>query len=334
MRKTSNQKILLFLNQLEINNLHIGFETYLGTIQAVRGINFSLKRGEIIGLVGESGCGKSVTAHSIMGLLEKGTLIDGQILFEGENLLSKTEKDMQRVRGKKIGMIFQDPASALNPTMKIGNQIIEGLKQHENMSYAEAYQRTFSLLKQVGINDIDQRINQYPHELSGGMKQRILIAIALACKPSLLIADEPTTALDVTIQAQILDLLQDIQVENQLSLLLITHDLGIVSDMCDRVMIMYAGKIVEEGSINQIFLNPKHPYTQALLSSKRILHTNNKKSLLSIPGQPPNLLRLQQGCPFSPRCAFTTQQCKDSEPKLTQISSQQHVACWNQQEDA
>lgn len=257
---------------LTIKKLRIQFNSRSESIQAVRDVSFSINSGEVVGLVGESGCGKSVTAQSILGLLEKNAqIVSGEILFENENLLTKSEKEMQKVRGKKIGMIFQDPAMALNPTLKIGFQIAECLQKHENLSKLEAHAKTIELLTQVGISNPKDRFYQYPHELSGGMRQRIIIAIALACQPQLLIADEPTTALDVTIQAQILELLKAIQTQRQISFLFISHDLGVIANICDRLLIMYQGEIIEEGSVQQVFSNPLHPYTKMLINSKRSL---------------------------------------------------------------
>lgn len=256
------------MNFLDIQNLRIHFYTQRGPVQAVRGIDIKMVPGEILGLVGESGCGKSVTAQSIMGLLEKGSYgASGEIWFEKQNLLTCNEKDMRKIRGRKIGMVFQDPYTSLNPTMKVGSQLIECLLVHEKLTKKDAKKKALFLMEQVGIGDPLIRMNQYPHELSGGMRQRMIIAMALAGNPILLIADEPTTALDVTIQAQILTLLKKIHQERNLGILLITHDLGVVANLCQRVMVMQAGKIVEEGSVEKIFSHPCHPYTQTLIKS-------------------------------------------------------------------
>lgn len=320
---------------LDIKNLNINFKTYQGVIPVIRGVDLHINRKEVVGLVGESGSGKSVTAQSILQLLGKGSeIVSGEMIFEGYNLLSKTEKEMQSIRGKKIGMIFQDPMTALNPTMKIGKQIMEGLLKHGEISKQEAYNRALLLLKQVGIADVEERVNQYPHELSGGMRQRVLIAIALSCEPQLLIADEPTTALDVTIQSQILELLKSLQQERSLSLLIITHDLGVVANICDRVLVMYAGQIVEEAPVDILFSQPKHPYTQALLQSKLSIQQTTNIPLNSIPGHPPSLINLSSGCSFFPRCNRSMKQCLQKEPSLITIGLNQKSACWLNNQEA
>ncbi len=315
---------------LEITNLTVSFRTYLGKVEAVRDISFSIYPGETVAIVGESGCGKSVTAQSIMRLLpdppckvEKGT-----ILFEGEDLLKKSRSQMEAIRGKKIGMIFQDPMTSLNPTMRIGNQIIEGLIKHCALQRKEAKAQAIEMLNWVGIQNAEKRMAQYPHEFSGGMRQRAVIAIALACNPKLLIADEPTTALDVTIQAQILDLMKEIQREKKTSIILITHDLGIVAGMCDRLLVMYGGKIIEEGSVKKIFSSPYHPYTKGLLRSIPRLDWNREDKLIPIPGTPPNLLNPPRGCPFSPRCGSLMGICTKQTPELSQIDPHHAAACW------
>jgi oligopeptide transport system ATP-binding protein len=313
---------------LEIQNLRIHFNTYRGTIEAVRGIYFRINKGEIVGLVGESGCGKSVTAHSILQLLPKeGEIVSGQILLEGENLLTKTQKEMEKIRGRKIGMIFQDPMASLNPTMPVGQQIMEGLLRHELISKKDAYEKSLQLLIKVGIGDASYRMKQYPYEFSGGMRQRVLIAIAIACQPLLIIADEPTTALDVTIQAQILELLREIQ--QQTGILFITHDLGVVANLCDRVLVMYGGQIVEAGLVDQVFKSPQHPYTQALLKAKESLSFIHQKSpLISIPGSPPSLLNPAKRCLFAPRCPYTMRICTQLEPPLESLTPSKQAACW------
>ncbi len=315
---------------LEVKNLEIVLTTQLHHVYPVRDVSFSIDKGETVALVGESGCGKSVTAHTLMRLIPSPPVhtVKGEILFNQENLLTKSEKEMRAIRGKSIGMIFQDPLTSLDPTMKIGKQIIEGILKHEKLSYKEAYARALELLHLVGITEPKRRIEQYPYELSGGMRQRVVIAIAIACHPLLLIADEPTTALDVTIQAQILDLLKAIQKERNMSILLITHDLGIVADMCDRVMVMYAGKIVEEGSLDRLFYHPQHPYTQALLNAVPRIDREKGTPLPSIVGSPPDLTHPPAGCAFHPRCPFAMPICCKHTPALDEAAAGYRAACW------
>ncbi len=315
---------------LDVKNLSVSFRTYIGKIQAVRNISFSIKKGETVAIVGESGCGKSVTAQAIMGLIPKppGEIEGGEIWFADENILLKSRKEQERVRGKEIGMIFQDPMTSLNPTMRIGRQIMEGLIKHQGLSKHEAVKRAIEMLKLVGISDPDKRITQYPHEFSGGMRQRVVIAIALACNPKLLIADEPTTALDVTIQAQILDLMKKIQSQMGTSIILITHDLGIVAGMCDRVLVMYGGEIVESGTVDQIYLKPRHPYTWGLLRSVPRLDMDGAKELIPIYGTPPNLLNPPDDCPFWPRCEYAMRICQIERPLLEPLEEHHQVACW------
>lgn len=308
---------------LEINSLSIK----LKGLSVVRGIDFHIDKGDVVALVGESGCGKSMTAKSIIRLLPAEAQVGGEILFQGCNLMHKSEKEMESIRGKEIGMIFQDPMSALNPTMKIGTQLIEGMRKHLKISHKECIQKAIELLEAVEISQPEQRMNQYPFELSGGMRQRVLIAMALACNPQLLIADEPTTALDVTVQAQILQLLKNIQKKWDLAILLITHDLGIVADVCNKVLVMYAGKIIEMGTPDQIFSNPKHPYTQALLRSKPSL--NQTAKLQPIQGTPPHLSQLPSGCAFHPRCPHAMEICKLTVPPFFKNQS----ACWKYYND-
>jgi len=317
---------------LEVRNLHVSFQTYAGEVQAVRGVNFHVNRGEAVAIVGESGCGKSVTAQTLMKLIPMppGQIKQGQILFNGQDLVKKTNKEMEAVRGKEIGMIFQDPMTSLNPTMTVGTQIVEGLMKHQKMSRVQANKRAIELLHMVGIPQPQRRVDQYPHEFSGGMRQRAMIAIALACSPKLLIADEPTTALDVTIQAQILDLMKDLQKKTGTSIILITHDLGVVAEMCDRVIVMYAGKVVETGTVDDIFYNPQHPYTKGLLRSVPRLDLNRDEPLVPIYGTPPDLLRPPAGCGFTARCESAMRVCKNHEPELTDISTTQKSACWLQ----
>lgn len=315
---------------LEVRNLSVSFKTYLGKVQAVRDISFSVEKGETVAVVGESGCGKSVTAQAIMGLIPMppGIMEKGEIFFEGKDLLRKSNKEMEAIRGKEIGMIFQDPMTSLNPTMRVGRQIMEGLVKHQGLSKKEAHLEAIELLNLVGISDPDKRVTQYPHEFSGGMRQRVVIAIALACNPKLLIADEPTTALDVTIQAQILELMQTIQKSRGTSIILITHDLGIVAGMCDRMLVMYGGEIMESGPVNKVYANPIHPYTQGLLGSVPRLDMDKGKDLIPIYGTPPNLLNPPIGCPFCARCKYAMRICKDNDPLLKKLDDQHEAACW------
>ncbi|ATO51096.1 MULTISPECIES: ABC transporter ATP-binding protein [Brevibacillus] len=317
---------------LEVKDLHVSFHTYAGEVKAVRGVNFHVNKGEAVAIVGESGCGKSVTAQSLMKLIPTppGEYKQGQILFNGQDIIKKTNKEMESIRGKDIGMIFQDPMTSLNPTMTIGNQIMEGLIKHQNMSKAAAKERAIELLNIVGIPQPDRRVNQYPHEFSGGMRQRGMIAISLSCSPKLLIADEPTTALDVTIQAQILDLMKDLQKKMGTSIIMITHDLGVVAEMCDRVVVMYAGKVIEEGTVDEVFYNPQHPYTKGLLRSVPRLDLNRDEPLTPIFGTPPDLLKPPVGCGFAARCECTMKVCMEYDPELTTISDSQRAACWLQ----
>ncbi|MGC5324475.1 ABC transporter ATP-binding protein [Brevibacillus sp. SYSU BS000544] len=317
---------------LEVKDLHVSFHTYAGEVKAVRGVNFHVNRGEAVAIVGESGCGKSVTAQSLMKLIPMppGDIKAGQVIFNGEDIVKKSNKEMESIRGKDIGMIFQDPMTSLNPTMTIGNQIMEGLIKHQKMSKSAARQRAIELLEIVGIPQPDKRITQYPHEFSGGMRQRGMIAIALACSPKLLIADEPTTALDVTIQAQILELMKDLQKKMGTSIIMITHDLGVVAEMCDRVIVMYAGKVIETGTVDEVFYNPQHPYTKGLLRSVPRLDLNKDEPLTPIFGTPPDLLRPPVGCGFTARCESAMRICQEADPELNEISKTQHCACWLQ----
>lgn len=303
---------------LEIQNLHVTFDTPAGQIQAVRGVSFHVERGEVVGLVGESGCGKSVTAQSILRLLPQ-QISSGRILLEGEELTNKSEKDLESIRGNRVSMIFQDPMTSLNPTMRIGRQIGEALR-HRHLGQRKTREVVIELLNMVGIADAHSRIDAYPFSLSGGMRQRVMIAIALACQPALLIADEPTTALDVTIQAQILELIKELKKQQGISLLLITHDLGVVAGMCDRVIVMYAGQVMEMGTVDEIFYQPKHPYTKALLQA--IPKQSSSHKLRTIAGSPPDLLHPPNGCPFHPRCHFAMTICAHQTPVLHQ------AACW------
>jgi oligopeptide/dipeptide ABC transporter ATP-binding protein len=314
-------------NLLGVRDLRVYFHTEDGILKAVDGVSFEIKRGETLGLVGESGCGKSVTAFSILQLLPAppARYEGGEILFANENLLAKNEKQMRKVRGNSISMIFQEPMSSLNPIMSIGKQVTETIIEHQKKSRAEAREIAIDMLRRVGIPSPEARFDEYPHQLSGGMKQRAMIAMALVCRPELLIADEPTTALDVTIQAQILDLLKELQSEFNMSVLLITHDLGVVAETCDQVAVMYAGKIVEYASVTELFENPKHPYTHGLFRSLPLI-ADNKTTLEAIPGTVPNPLDFPSGCRFRNRCPLAQDLCKE-EPALRELGPAHLVAC-------
>ena len=312
---------------LSIENLRIHFETFAGEVQAIRGVNLKLQKGETLALVGESGSGKSVTAKSIMKLLSNNALVkEGTITFKGENILEKSERDMQSIRGKEIAMIFQDPMTSLDPTMKIGKQITEVIIKHEKASKEEADKRAEELLELVGIPNAKERMKQYPHQFSGGQRQRIVIAIALACNPDVLIADEPTTALDVTIQAQILELLKELQQKFQMAIIFITHDLGVVANVADRVAVMYAGKVVEVGTADEVFYNPQHPYTWGLLRSMPTLHTGD--TLYAIPGSPPDLLDPPVGDAFALRSDVALEIDRVKEPPMFEVSPTHFAATW------
>ncbi len=313
---------------LELSHLSTSFFTDKGEIRAVDDVSFSIQAGETLALVGESGCGKSVTAFSIMRLVDKpGRIVDGKILFKGKNLLDLPEGEMRRVRGKSIGMIFQEPMTSLNPVFKIGDQIGEALQIHTDLSAHDVRREVLKLLEKVRIPSPDRRIDQYPHEMSGGMKQRVMIAMALACKPDLLIADEPTTALDVTIQAQILDLLKNLQEEMGMAILLITHNLGVVAQFSRDVIVMYASKIAERASVEQLFKNPSHPYTRALLNSLPRPGERGKR-LESIQGTVPSPLQYPKGCHFSTRCLEVLEHCAEQPPPLVQIGDGHETSCW------
>ena len=315
---------------LEVKDLAVSFQTYFGEVEAVRGVSFHVNKGETVALVGESGCGKSVTASSIMQLLPMPPAFykRGQILFEGEDIVKKSEKEMQKIRGNKISMIFQDPMTSLNPTMRIGKQIVEGLIKHQKLSAKEAEKKAIEMLDLVSVPQPEKRIKQYPHEFSGGMRQRVMIALAMVSNPKLLIADEPTTALDLTVQAQILDLMKGIQEKLGTSIILITHDLGVVADMCDRVIVMYAGQLMEEGTVYEIFKNPKHPYTRKLLGSVPRLDMSRSEMLHSIEGTPPDLYRPPKGCPFYDRCDEAMIICKDHMPQKEYHTDTHYSCCW------
>jgi len=313
---------------LTVENLKVSFSTHGGEVQAVRGVNFELHEGETLAIVGESGSGKSVTSKAIMGLIpSNGKISEGSILFDKKDLTKISERDLQKVRGKDIAMIFQDPMTALNPVKKIGVQIMEGIIRHQNLSKSEAREKALELIDLVGIDNPEKRFVQYPHQFSGGMRQRIVIAIALSCNPKILIADEPTTALDVTIQAQILDLIKDIQARANVSVIFITHDLGVVANVADRVAVMYAGKIVEIGTSDEIFYEPRHPYTWGLLASMPNLDTDGEL-LYSIPGTPPDLLNPPKGDAFSIRSEYALGIDKELEPPMFKLSETHYAATW------
>ncbi|WP_040226121.1 ABC transporter ATP-binding protein [Bhargavaea cecembensis] len=321
-------------NILEVDNLHVSFKTRNGAVPAVRGVSFSLKKGETLAIVGESGSGKSVTAKSIMQLLPKQNAVipEGAIRYEGKDMLKFSSKEIQSVRGSDISMVFQDPMTSLNPTMKIGKQIMEGLSRHTDLTKKQARKRAKEMLELVGIPNAESRLDAYPHQFSGGMRQRVVIAIALACNPKILIADEPTTALDVTIQAQILRLMRNLQDKMDTGIILITHDLGVVANMADRVAVMYAGEVVEQGTLDEIFYRPQHPYTLGLLRSMPNLDAKRSEPLIPIPGSPPDPSALGTGCPFAARCPYTMKVCHDYNPGAVAISGTQAVRCWLQDE--
>ena len=321
---------------LSVNNLNVSFQTYEGEINALRGVSFRVNKGETLAIVGESGSGKSVTAKTIMKLLSKqnSCINGGEVIYNGQNLIPFGERAMRKIRGSEISMVFQDPMTSLNPTMTIGKQIVEGLRQHEKMSKKEARKRATELLNLVGIPNPEERLSEFPHQFSGGMRQRVVIAIALACNPKVLIADEPTTALDVTIQAQILDLMNNLQKKLQTSIILITHDLGVVANMADRVAVMYAGEIIEMGSIDEIFYSPQHPYTWGLLASMPKLHADRSERLLPIAGSPPDVSQLSDGCSFAARCPYAMKVCHKYNPLKTDVTGSHSVSCWLQDKRA
>lgn len=317
----------------DIKNLKVSFHTYSGEVQAVRGVNLHLEEGGILAIVGESGCGKSVTAQSVLKLHDPDITEykDGEILLNGRNILSLSEKEMQKIRGQEISMIFQDPMTSLNPTMTVGNQIIEVILQHKDenhLNYKQAKERAVELLRMVRIPNPETRINQYPHEFSGGQRQRVMIAIAMACSPKILIADEPTTALDVTVQAQILQLMKEMQRENGTSIIIITHDLGAVANIAKNVAVMYGGLVVEEGTVEDIFYRGRHPYTIGLLRSVSKLKADKNKPLESIEGTPPDLVNPPKGCPFADRCEHAMKVCKEHMPESYNIYDTHKCACW------
>ena len=316
-------------NLVEVKNLEVSFFTYAGEVKAVRGISYNLKPGEVMGIVGESGSGKSVSSYGLMGIIpEPGKVIGGQILFEGRDVTAMSEKELLKIRGKDISMIFQDPMTSLNPLFTIGNQIEESLRKHTSLDKDQRQKRMVELLTLVGINQPEKRLKQCPHEFSGGMRQRVMIAMALACDPKLLIADEPTTALDVTIQAQILELLKELKDKIHMGIVFITHDLGVVSDICDSISVMYAGTIVESGSSDQIFYEPRHPYTWGLLASVPKIDTDEHQRLIPIEGNPVDLINPPKGCPFAPRCKHCMKICIDQAPPQCQVGEGHMAACW------
>lgn len=315
---------------LEVKDLRVSFFTPAGEVKAVGGISYDLNDGEVMGIVGESGSGKSVEAYSIIGLLQSpGKVVGGSILFEGENVLEFSEQRMRNFRGNEVSMIFQNPMTCLNPVYTIGNQLIEALRCHNaEVTRKEAYDRAREMLELVGIHDSARRMKQYPHELSGGMRQRVMIAMGLICSPKLLIADEPTTALDVTIQAQILELMKDIRQKTGMAIIFITHNLGVVADICDKISVMYAGKIVEQGSVDEIFYNPSHPYTKGLLRSMPRVDAEQYERLIPIEGTPVDMLNPPEGCPFGPRCEHCMKVCLKHNPPNISISDGHTAACW------
>jgi oligopeptide transport system ATP-binding protein len=324
VQKPQTQKIL------EIYNLRTRFRIAEGTVYAVNGVSFYLNEGETIAVVGESGCGKSVTMMSIMGLIPipPGEITSGQAIFRGKDLLKLSESEMEAIRGKDIAMVFQDPMTAFNPVLSIGRQLGEPLRVHLSLSKEEIKQHSVELLTQVGIPDPADRLADYPHQFSGGMRQRAMIAMALSCAPSILIADEPTTALDVTIQAQIVELVQEIRTKMNMSVIWITHDLGVVAKIAERVLVMYSGFIVEEALVDDLYADPRHPYTQALLAALPRVDRRRDRRLQSIPGAPPNLLVEPKGCPFMPRCQFSFDHCREEMPPLVQVATNHLAACW------
>lgn len=314
---------------LKVENLKVSFYTPVGEVKAVDDISYTLHENEITGIVGESGSGKSVESYSIMGLLQSpGKIKDGKILFKGENILDYDKKQMKNFRGQKCSMIFQNPMTCLNPVYTIGNQLMEAVLVHKKISKKEAYEKAINMLKLVGISNPERRMKQYPHELSGGMRQRVMIGMGLICNPDVLIADEPTTALDVTIQAQILELIKEIQEKNKMSVILITHNLGVVAQICDTVCVMYGGKILEKGSVEDIFYNPQHPYTKGLLKSMPKIYSNENERLQSIEGTPMDMLNPPEGCGFSTRCGQCMNICLRKEPPVVNISDGHQSKCF------
>ena len=319
---------------LEVRDLHTSFFTPAGEVKAVNGISFNLDHGKVLGIVGESGSGKSVTAYSILQILtHPGRIVSGSIKFNGQELVGSGEHTMRTIRGNKISIIFQDPMTSLNPVYTIGNQLRETIRLHTDRNAEQAYARAIEMLQLVGINEPEKRLKQYPYELSGGMRQRVMIAMALACEPDILIADEPTTALDVTIQAQILELMQDLQKKMGMAIIMITHDLGVIASMCDEVIVMYAGGVCERGTADNIFYRPRHEYTKGLIRSIPNIDLDDKVRLVPIEGTPIDLLRMPPGCPFAPRCERAMKQCLESRAPEVWVGTDHLAACWMNYKD-
>ena len=332
MSEDNNKKQKL----LEVKNLHVSFFTPAGEVKAVNGISYDVDYDEVMGIVGESGSGKSVEAYSIIGLLQSpGKVMEGSITLEGEDMLAKSPSEMINYRGSQVAMIFQNPMTCLNPVYTIGNQLTEALRAHDkSISKEEADKRAMEMLEQVGINNVEKRMKQYPHELSGGMRQRVMIAMGLICHPKLLIADEPTTALDVTIQAQILELMKELQKKNHMGIIFITHNLGVVAEVCDKVSVMYAGKMVEQGPVDDIFYQPGHPYTMGLLRSMPRVDAESYERLIPIEGTPVDMLNPPEGCPFAPRCEHAMKVCLQKMPPYVELGDNHRAACWLRVQDA
>ena len=332
MSEDNNKKQKL----LEVKNLHVSFFTPAGEVKAVNGISYEVDYDEVMGIVGESGSGKSVEAYSIIGLLQSpGKVMEGSITLEGEDMLAKSPSEMIDYRGSQVAMIFQNPMTCLNPVYTIGNQLTEALCAHDkSISKEEADKRAMEMLEQVGINNVEKRMKQYPHELSGGMRQRVMIAMGLICHPKLLIADEPTTALDVTIQAQILELMKELQKKNHMGIIFITHNLGVVAEVCDKVSVMYAGKMVEQGPVDDIFYQPGHPYTMGLLRSMPRVDAESSERLIPIEGTPVDMLNPPEGCPFAPRCEHAMKVCLQKMPPYVELGDNHRAACWLRVQDA
>lgn len=322
---------------LEVENLNVSFNTYAGEVKAVRGVSFELSKGETLAFVGESGCGKTVTAKSILRLLKPPFAVikpESKIVCNGKDVLKMSEKELCEFRGDEVGMIFQDPMTSLNPTMTVGDQIMESLMIHKKLDKKSAREEAVRMLKMVNIPSPEKRIDNYPHEMSGGMRQRVMIAIALACNPNVLIADEPTTALDVTIQAQIMDLMMDLKTKMNTAIILVTHDLGVVANFADRIQVMYAGEVIERGTTKEIFYESRHPYTWALLRSVPRLGTESKEELYALGGTPPDLLLPLNHCPFADRCEYCMPVCKERKPPETVLTDSHKVSCWLMHEKA
>ena len=332
MSEDNNKKQKL----LEVKNLHVSFFTPAGEVKAVNGISYDVDYDEVMGIVGESGSGKSVEAYSIIGLLQSpGKVMEGSITLEGEDMLAKSPSEMIDYRGSQVAMIFQNPMTCLNPVYTIGNQLTEALCAHDkSISKEEADKRAMEMLEQVGINNVEKRMKQYPHELSGGMRQRVMIAMGLICHPKLLIADEPTTALDVTIQAQILELMKELQKKNHMGIIFITHNLGVVAEVCDKVSVMYAGKMVEQGPVDDIFYQPGHPYTMGLLRSMPRVDAESYERLIPIENTPVDMLNPPEGCPFAPRCEHAMKVCLQKMPPYVELGDNHRAACWLRVQDA